>query len=118
LDEILGLEAVMDRVRDFHQELIEKKDKITQSMYFHGGLVSSFWRLPNELLSQIFHHCLPDTDPKINHFSPPSRLKAPMLLIGICRRWREVATSTPCGVGCTWRSMIQTGSGRLLRLMA
>ncbi|KAG2358259.1 hypothetical protein BDR07DRAFT_1612016 [Suillus spraguei] len=95
LDEILDLEAVMDRVRNLHRELIEKKDKITQSMNFHEGLVSYIWRLPNELLSQIFHHCLPDTDPKINRFSPPSGLKAPMLLMGICRRWREVAASTP-----------------------
>ncbi|KAG1842847.1 hypothetical protein F4604DRAFT_1825737 [Suillus subluteus] len=55
-------------------QLIQKKDKITQSMNFYKGPVSPLWRFPNELLSQIFHHCLPDT---------------------VCRRWREVATSTP-----------------------
>ncbi|KAG1826593.1 hypothetical protein DFJ58DRAFT_353807 [Suillus subalutaceus] len=70
-----------------------KKDKITQSMNFHKGFISPLWRFPDELLSQIFHHCFPDTGPKTNHFSPSSRLKAPM--IGVCRRWREVATSTP-----------------------
>ncbi|KAG2069228.1 hypothetical protein BDR04DRAFT_949249, partial [Suillus decipiens] len=90
-----SLEIVMDRIKNLHQQLIEKKDKIAQSMNLHKGLVSRLWRFPSELLSQIFYYCLPDTDPKINCLSPPSRLKAPMLLIGICRRWREVATSTP-----------------------
>lgn len=95
LHEVLSLEIVMDGIKNLHQQLIEKKDKITQSMNLHKGLVSPLWRFPSELLSQIFHYCLPDTGPKINCLSPPSRLKAPMLLVGICRRWREVATSTP-----------------------
>ncbi|KAG1717704.1 hypothetical protein EDB19DRAFT_1574284, partial [Suillus lakei] len=85
--EILDLEAVLDGVKSHHQQLVEKKEKITQSMNLHKGFISPLWRFPNELLSQIFHRCLPDT---------LSRSDGPMmLLIGICRRWREVATSTP-----------------------
>ncbi|KAG2118388.1 hypothetical protein DEU56DRAFT_904998 [Suillus clintonianus] len=95
LREISGLEAVMTDVKHLHQQLVEKKDKITQSMNLHRGLVSALWRFPNEVLSQIFHHCLPDTGSKSSYLLRPSRLKAPMLLIGICRRWRDVATSTP-----------------------
>ncbi|KAG1732073.1 hypothetical protein EDB19DRAFT_2041609 [Suillus lakei] len=86
LHEALGLEAVMDGVKNLHQQLVEKKEKITQSMNLHKGFISPLWRFPNELLSQIFHDCLPDT---------LSRSDGLMLLIGICRRWREVATSTP-----------------------
>ncbi|KAG1793773.1 uncharacterized protein BJ212DRAFT_1240573, partial [Suillus subaureus] len=95
LHEISDLGTVTDGMKNIHQQLVEKKDKITQSMNLHKGLLSPLWRFPNTLLSENFHHCLPDTDPKASYFSPPSRLKARMLLIGVCRRWREVATSTP-----------------------
>ncbi|KAG2118387.1 hypothetical protein DEU56DRAFT_838058 [Suillus clintonianus] len=97
LCEISGLEAVMTDVKHLHQQLVEKKDKITQSMNLHRGLVSALWRFPNELFSQIFHHSLPspDTGSKSSYLLPSSRLKAPMLLTGICRRWRDIATSTP-----------------------
>ncbi|KAG1774396.1 hypothetical protein EV702DRAFT_974882, partial [Suillus placidus] len=91
LHEISGLDAVMDSFKNFHQQVVEKKDKITQSMNLHKGLVSALWRLPTEVLSQIFNHCLPETKLLL----PPSTLKAPMLLTGICRRWREVAVGMP-----------------------
>lgn len=81
----------MDSVKDLHQQVVKKKEKITQSMNLHKGLVSALWRLPTEVLSQIFNHCLTET--KMLLF--PSTLKAPMLLTGICRRWREVAVGTP-----------------------
>ncbi|KAG2145450.1 uncharacterized protein EDB93DRAFT_1151104 [Suillus bovinus] len=91
LQEISGLEAVMNNVKNFHQQVVEKKEKITQSMNLHKGLVSALWRLPTEILSQIFIHCLPETKLLLS----PSTLKAPMLLTGICRRWREVTLGTP-----------------------
>ncbi|KIK34812.1 hypothetical protein CY34DRAFT_812654 [Suillus luteus UH-Slu-Lm8-n1] len=91
MHEISGLEAVMDSVKDLHQQVVNKKEKITQSMNLHKGLVSALWRLSTEVLSQIFNHCLPET--KMLLF--PSALKAPMLLTGICRRWREVAVGMP-----------------------
>ncbi|KAG0697944.1 hypothetical protein DFH29DRAFT_128074 [Suillus ampliporus] len=65
-------------------------------MNLHKGLVSALWRFPSELLSHIFVHCLPETE----HLLPASKL-APMLLTGICRRWREVAVGMSrlwCGV--------------------
>lgn len=85
----------MDSVKDLHQQVVKKKEKITQSMNLHKGLVSALWRLPTEVLSKIFNHCLPET--KMLLF--PSVLKAPMLLTGICRRWREVAVGMP-GLWC------------------
>ncbi|KAG2145157.1 hypothetical protein DEU56DRAFT_195002 [Suillus clintonianus] len=87
---ISGLETVMDGIKILHLELVEQKDKIIQSMTFHNGLVSPLWRLPTEILSQIFHHCLPEH----KYLSPASNL-APMLLTRICRQWREVAMGTP-----------------------
>ncbi|KAG2089434.1 uncharacterized protein F5147DRAFT_841119 [Suillus discolor] len=93
LHEISGLEAVMDSVKNLHQAVLEKKEKITQSMNLHKGLLSALWRLPTEILSQIFNHCLPEN---IIFLSPLRlRVKTPTLLTGICRRWREVAVGTP-----------------------
>ncbi|KAG1847998.1 hypothetical protein C8R48DRAFT_641813, partial [Suillus tomentosus] len=90
LDEISALEAVMDSVRNLYQQVVEKKEKIMQSTNLHKGLLSVLWRLPTEVLSQIFNHCLPETK-----LWPPSNLRAPMLLTRICQRWREVAVGTP-----------------------
>ncbi|KAG1747811.1 uncharacterized protein EDB91DRAFT_1345031 [Suillus paluster] len=89
--EISGLETVICRIQNLHQQLIKKKDKIAQSINLHKGLVSSLWRLPTEVLCQIFDLCVPET----RFLLPPSRLNAPMLLTEICRRWREVAVSMP-----------------------
>ncbi|KAG1816178.1 hypothetical protein EV424DRAFT_1073783 [Suillus variegatus] len=93
LDEISYLEAVMDSIKNIHQQVVEKKEKIMQSMNLHKGLLSALWRLPTEVLSKIFNHCLPET---IFSLSPLNlRVKAPVLLTRICQRWREVAVCTP-----------------------
>ncbi|KAG1747858.1 uncharacterized protein EDB91DRAFT_47563 [Suillus paluster] len=86
-----GLETVMDSIKNLHQQLVEKKDKITQSMDLHKGLVSSLWCLPTEVLSQIFDHCLREDISELY----PDTLEAPVLLTEVCRRWREVAVGMP-----------------------
>ncbi|KAG0694133.1 hypothetical protein DFH29DRAFT_1006620 [Suillus ampliporus] len=86
LREISGLETVMDSIKNHRRQLVEKKDKIIQSMGLHKRLVSALWRLPAELLSQNFVYCLPEP----RHLWSSSKL-APLLLTKICRRWREVA---------------------------
>ncbi|KAG1856705.1 hypothetical protein DFJ58DRAFT_879334 [Suillus subalutaceus] len=84
----------MDGIHTLQQQLVEQKNKIVESIYLHKRLVSPLWRLPTEILSQIFYHCLPQiTEP--HQFQAPSKLTAPMLLTRICRRWREVAVGMP-----------------------
>ncbi|KAG1774384.1 hypothetical protein EV702DRAFT_1047744 [Suillus placidus] len=90
LCEISGLETVIDGIKNFHQQLTGRKEKIIQSMTFHKGLESSLWRLPTEVLSQIFHRCLPEDE-----YLTPSPNLAPMLLTRICRPWRNVAVDMP-----------------------
>ncbi|KAJ7685686.1 hypothetical protein DFH06DRAFT_48889 [Mycena polygramma] len=46
--------------------------------------------LPPEILAEIFMHCLPDDE-----FVTPDFTTAPLLLCGICRRWGDVALTTP-----------------------
>ncbi|KAJ7685693.1 hypothetical protein DFH06DRAFT_49024 [Mycena polygramma] len=46
-------------------------------------------RIPPEILAEIFMHCLPPRT------SRPNVVRAPLLLCGICRRWRDIALFTP-----------------------
>ncbi|KAJ7685696.1 hypothetical protein DFH06DRAFT_1159159 [Mycena polygramma] len=46
--------------------------------------------LPPEILAEIFIRCLPD-----GYFVLPDLTTAPLILCGICRRWRDVALTTP-----------------------
>ncbi|KAG1888642.1 hypothetical protein F4604DRAFT_1674299 [Suillus subluteus] len=88
--EISRFETVIDGIYHIHQQLVAKKDKITQSMNSHKRLVSALWRLPAEILSQIFVHCLP-----IGYRLSPALEAGPTLLTKICRRWREIAVDMP-----------------------
>ncbi|KAJ6610399.1 hypothetical protein B0H10DRAFT_1754619, partial [Mycena sp. CBHHK59/15] len=45
--------------------------------------------LPVELVSEIFIHCLPTGNVR------PKRSQAPLVLLSICRAWRQIALSTP-----------------------
>ncbi|KAF9065068.1 hypothetical protein BDP27DRAFT_1425134 [Rhodocollybia butyracea] len=55
--------------------------------------LSPIRRIPLEILSEIFVHCLPV--PRRTGFSVATPSKAPLLLSQICRRWRSVAISIP-----------------------
>ncbi|KAG1830968.1 hypothetical protein DFJ58DRAFT_617144, partial [Suillus subalutaceus] len=85
LHDISGLQTVMDGIHTLQQQLVEQKNKIIESINLHKRLVSPLWRLPTEVLSQIFCHCLP----------PIPKLAVPMSLTRICRRWREVVVDMP-----------------------
>ncbi|KAF7346081.1 F-box domain-containing protein [Mycena sanguinolenta] len=56
--------------------------------------IAPIHRLPCEITSEIFVHCLPTShsDRELNTANPR---EAPTLLLHICRIWREIATSTP-----------------------
>ncbi|KAG2141972.1 hypothetical protein DEU56DRAFT_795802 [Suillus clintonianus] len=62
------------------------------SMTLHEGLGPAVSRLPVELLSDIFMYILPPFYEAL----VPSKLRSPMLLTRLCRRWREVAVDMPC----------------------
>ncbi|KAG2087523.1 uncharacterized protein F5147DRAFT_527038, partial [Suillus discolor] len=87
--EISGLKTVMDIFNNLHEQLVKKKDKINQSMELHKGFVSPLWSLPDEILSNIFVHCLPND----KHLSLAQN-EAPVLLTRVCQKWRKVAVNT------------------------
>ncbi|KAG1738500.1 hypothetical protein EDB19DRAFT_894235 [Suillus lakei] len=94
LHEISDLETVMDSIQNLRQQLVGEKEKIIKSINLHKSLVSALWRLPTEVLSHIFRHCLPEIR-EFNRLKKPSVLEAPILLTTVCRRWREVAVTMP-----------------------
>jgi hypothetical protein len=91
LHDISGLDSVIDRIKTHRQQLVEKHDEIIQCMTLHRGYTSALWRLPVEVLSQIFVHCLP---PETDHFQVSQKL-APIVLTRICRRWRDIVVNMP-----------------------
>ncbi|KAJ7167804.1 hypothetical protein C8R46DRAFT_1094193, partial [Mycena filopes] len=61
-----------------------------------GSVVYPVLSLPHEITSEIFLHCLPPIpELRSDAESGPSVALAPLLLIQICRTWRNVALSTP-----------------------
>ncbi|KAJ6502114.1 hypothetical protein C8R45DRAFT_776809, partial [Mycena sanguinolenta] len=53
--------------------------------------------LPNELLGEIFIHCLRQRKP-LGKFGSPEKLNpndAPLVLCAVCRRWRNIVFTTP-----------------------
>ncbi|KAG1813978.1 uncharacterized protein BJ212DRAFT_1432772, partial [Suillus subaureus] len=88
--EDLGLQTVRNGVSYRRRQLGEEKAVIIQSNTACRSLSSPIWRLPTEILSEIFLYCLPEDE----HLVYASR-QAPMLLTRICRRWREVAVGFP-----------------------
>ncbi|KAG1863827.1 hypothetical protein F4604DRAFT_1031306 [Suillus subluteus] len=118
--EISRLETVIDSINHIHQQLVAKKDKIAQSMNSHKRLVSALWRLPAEVLSQIFAHCLP-----IGHHLSPASKAVPMLWIcpvcGTDYLWAKTGSEQPSamrydssdheGVRSRWNSSVAKITG-------
>ncbi|KAG1875844.1 hypothetical protein F4604DRAFT_1924911 [Suillus subluteus] len=77
--------------------------KILQSNNSHKKFSSAIWRLPTEILAQIFLYCIPED----GNLAPAPYL-APMLLTTVCRRWREVAVDMP-SLWCRLRLEIRHG---------
>ncbi|KAJ6563225.1 hypothetical protein B0H10DRAFT_1120072 [Mycena sp. CBHHK59/15] len=72
--------------------------------------------LPPELTSEISFHCLPARTPQLqvtsrNKLPRLLRSQAPLLLLQICRQWREVAFATPK----LWSSLQFTDCSAILR---
>ncbi|RXW14780.1 hypothetical protein EST38_g11071 [Candolleomyces aberdarensis] len=78
-------EAILQKLRERYEELRDNVDTNA-----HRALISLFRRLPDDILREIFLHCLPPhRNPAMCTADPP------LLLTRVCGRWRQVAFSTP-----------------------
>ncbi|KII91813.1 hypothetical protein PLICRDRAFT_76753, partial [Plicaturopsis crispa FD-325 SS-3] len=80
----LGLESIKDTLRTLERHRADRQ----KALESYNAVLSPFRRLPTELLVEVFVYCLPEND-------APTRRCAPLLLMGVCKRWRSVALSTP-----------------------
>ncbi|KAJ7189500.1 hypothetical protein GGX14DRAFT_484948 [Mycena pura] len=69
-----------------HEELEKEREELEKDLSL---VVYPVLTLPVEISSRIFLHCLPS-----HGRVTPSPTTAPLLLVQICRHWREVALST------------------------
>lgn len=70
--------------------LKEERERIESSLQLRKSLLAPIRRLPTELLSEIFAHCLPN-----KRFVTPSPTSAPLFLGQVNALWRNIAISTP-----------------------
>ncbi|THU90903.1 hypothetical protein K435DRAFT_569468, partial [Dendrothele bispora CBS 962.96] len=88
--ELARIEDEISRLESILIDLKSKRDTITAYIENHRALLSPFRRLSPEILSEIFVRCLPS-----NHLPTRSTTEAPLVLLCICKKWRQVALSTP-----------------------
>jgi hypothetical protein len=89
-DILYRLNSEIDQLQTTLQKLERERDLIQHHIDAHEGLLSPTRRLPAEILSEIFSHCLPtDRNPTC------SQSDAPLLLGQVCKDWRQVSLSTP-----------------------
>ena len=103
--DLCQLEAEMIRVQaQLSRQCEEMRVKINE----HKALLSPVRRLPDELLSEIFLHCLPDQQQMTFKFCHDSFRgeEAPLLLGSVCRRWRMVSLSTCKSFGRSFGSTL------------
>ena len=86
--ETMRLDDEMCRLRQVMDSLARERQNLAQSLDEHRSLVAPIRRIPQEMLSEIFSHCIGSL-PCIEGDS------APMLLTFVCSRWRRVVISSP-----------------------
>ncbi|KAJ7701034.1 hypothetical protein B0H14DRAFT_762235 [Mycena olivaceomarginata] len=85
---IADIEAQILKLERSLSSLKEEKDTIRTRLAAYTYPVLT---LPNETVSEIFVHFLP----VFPRYPPPIGLLSPYLLCQICRKWRDIAFSTP-----------------------
>lgn len=69
--------------------LERQRDAVQHRVSIHRARLSPLRAVPDQVLQEIFQHCLPDTP-----YVVPDAHSAPLVLTQVCRRWRAVAQGT------------------------
>ncbi|EGO03124.1 hypothetical protein SERLA73DRAFT_70575 [Serpula lacrymans var. lacrymans S7.3] len=87
--EILRVQGILAEMQKSQAEV----ENLISSL--EAGLDSPIRRLPPEMLSKIFEHCLPLEEKSQVSTNEPSISHAPLLLGRVCSTWRAISLSTP-----------------------
>ncbi|KAF8883114.1 hypothetical protein BD779DRAFT_1392567, partial [Infundibulicybe gibba] len=81
---------IQAEVYDLAREELELSDLIKT----HKAAISPLKRFPPELLTKIFVECI---NVALEHWDSYLRTRTcpPLMLMGVCSRWREIASNTP-----------------------
>lgn len=90
VDQLNGFDAEIARLQTIIDELSLKWKRLHDDIVRHRNLTAPLRRIPQEILQEIFIHCLP-----VHHNAVMSCHEAPLLLGRVCSQWRSVAFSTP-----------------------
>ena len=69
--------------------LERQRDAVQHRVSIHRARLSPLRAVPDQILQEIFQHCLPDTP-----YVVPGARSAPLVLTHVCRRWRAVVQGT------------------------
>ncbi|KAF8414970.1 hypothetical protein L210DRAFT_3398798, partial [Boletus edulis BED1] len=86
------IEACRIRIARAHAEmrLLERqRDAVQRRVSVHRARLSPLRAVPDQILQEIFQHCLPDTP-----YVVPNAHSAPLVLTHVCRRWRTVVQAS------------------------
>ncbi|KAF8557950.1 hypothetical protein OG21DRAFT_1405982, partial [Imleria badia] len=86
------IEECRMRIARAHAELLlleRQRDAVRRRASIHRARLSPLRAIPDQILQEIFQHCLPDTP-----YIVPDARSAPLVLTHVCRRWRVVAQGT------------------------
>lgn len=85
-----SLQLAIGRVQGMLQELKDSKNQLSAYIEAHEAVVAPIRRIHDDILIEIFMHCLPPP-----YEALPHPMKAPLLLARVCQRWRAVIYATP-----------------------
>ncbi|KAF9042227.1 hypothetical protein BJ165DRAFT_1529669 [Panaeolus papilionaceus] len=79
------------RVQELTLTALKRRyDDINRALSIHEPILAPIRRLPDDMLEEIFYHCLPTTrNPR------PFVSESPLLLTLVCKRWRYIALASP-----------------------
>lgn len=88
--QLVGYRAILEITR---AKIVKIRQELAQELELEHSyelLVSPMRRIPDDILQEIFLHCLPE---KLKQCLPSVRM-APVLICLVCKRRRDVATAT------------------------
>jgi len=88
--DLADVDAELQRLGNLRDQAQRQRTQIVEDVDTYSIILSPIRRIPDDILHEIFSHCLPT-----NRNPVMSTSEAPLIHTQICRSWRSVALSCP-----------------------